>query len=134
MTDIEIGSGMRAEVLRYIVNGIFATLVHFAVLVFCIEVLTFPLAALANLVAVMAGITVSFLGNRYFVFHHHTGTMTRQAVRFVALYAGIALIHAGILLLWTDLLGFDYRIGFVLATGLQVAVSYVGNRSLVFAE
>ena len=134
MTDIDIGSGIRAEVLRYIANGLFATLVHYAVLVFCIEVLAFPLAALANLVAVMVGITVSFLGNRYFVFRRDTGTMTRQAVRFVALYAGVALIHAAILLLWSDLFGFDYRIGFVLAAGLQVAVSYVGNRSLVFAE
>jgi putative flippase GtrA len=123
-----------AEILRFIANGLFATLIHFAVLVLCIEALTFPSAALANLVGVMAGIAVSFLGSRYFVFRRNTGTMGWQAVNFVVLYVGIAFIHAVILLLWTDILTLDYRVGFVLASGLAAAFSYWGNRTLVFAE
>jgi putative flippase GtrA len=123
-----------AEILRYIANGLFATLVHFMILLFGIEVLAFPSASLANLVAAMIAICVSFIGNRHFVFRGHTGTMKQQARRFVALYASIATIHAAVLLLWTDMLSLDYRIGFVLATGLAVAFSYWGNRTLVFAE
>ena len=42
---------------RYIVNGVFATAVHFAVLTFNLKVLGFASAGLANLVAAVFGIT-----------------------------------------------------------------------------
>lgn len=121
-----------AEIARYIVNGLAATAIHFGVLSFCLEVLRLPSAALANLVAATFGISASFLGSRYFVFRRPDEPMARQAARFGALYAGIAVLHALVLALWTDLGGLDYRVGFLLATGLQVVLSYWGNKRLVF--
>jgi putative flippase GtrA len=128
-------SGARHEfgqVARYIVNGLAATAVHFGVLTFCLEVLRLPSAGLANLVAAGFGITTSFLGSRYFVFRRPDEPIGQQAARFGALYAVIAGLHALVLALWTDVLGYDYRWGFLLATGLQVALSYWGNKRLVF--
>ena len=84
------------------------------------------------MVAACFGITASFFGSRYFVFLRPDGAIGRQAARFGALYAGIAGLHALVLALWTDWLGLDYRWGFFLATGLQVALSYWGNKRLVF--
>lgn len=121
-----------AEIARYIVNGVAATAIHFGVLSFGLEVLKLPSAGLANLVAAAFGITASFLGSRYFVFRRPDEPMGRQAARFGALYAAIALLHALVLALWTDVAGLDYRIGFLLATGLQVVLSYWGNKRLVF--
>ena len=68
----------------------------------------------------------------------HTGRsarapVARQASRFVLLYALLALLHGLVLYLWTDRLGFDYRIGFLLATGMQLVLSYLGNKIMVFA-
>ena len=123
-----------SEVLRYILNGIVATIVHFAILSFGIEVLEIPSAGFANFIAACIGITVSFLGNRYYVFRAHGETMLRQALHFAGLYASIACLHSAVLFLWTDWLGSDYRIGFVLATGLQVSLSYIGNKLLVFSK
>lgn len=120
------------EIGRYVANGLFATAVHYGVLSFCLEVLLLPSAGLANLVAAGFGITVSFLGSRYFVFRRHDESIGKQASRFLALYAAIAGLHALVLALWTDVLGHDYRWGFLLATGLQVALSYWGNKRLVF--
>jgi putative flippase GtrA len=68
------------------------------------------------------------------VFQDHSESLPRQAMRFAGLYAGIAVLHAGFLLVWTDLSGLDYRLGFLLATGIQTALSYLGNRHLVFAK
>ena len=127
------GSGREAaQVARYVANGLVATAVHYGVLVFGLEVLRIPAAGLANLVAAVFGIATSFLGSRYFVFRRHDQPITGQAAKFVALYAAIAVLHGLVLGVWTDWWGLDYRWGFVLATGLQVACSYWGNKRLVF--
>lgn len=131
MAAIEI-SAEHGRQLRYVVNGLVATGVHYAVLSFGLEQLRIPSAGLANLLAATAGITTSFLGSRYFVFRASDGSMLDQAARFVVLYASIALLHGAVLWLWTDIGRLDYRLGFLVATALQVMLSYWGNKRLVF--
>ncbi len=121
-----------AEAVRYVVNGMAAAGVHYAALLFNLNVLAVPSAGLANLLAALVGITASFLGSRYFVFRGHAEGLLPQAAKFGLLYGAIALLHGLVLHLWTDLAHFDYRIGFLLALFLQVALSYWGNKRLVF--
>ncbi len=123
-----------AEVLRYVINGLVATLVHFSILTFNIEVLDFRSAGVANFVAVLFGISASFLGSRYYVFRKHSDPILGQATVFVMLYGGIALLNGLVLLVWTDIYGYDYRVGFILATFIQVSMSYAGNKFLVFRQ
>lgn len=120
------------EVVRYIVNGLFATALHYAVLSSLLGAAAWTSAGLANLCAAVVGISASFLGSRYFVFRPVRGVLTEQIMRFGALYGLIALLHGVVLLLWSDWLGQDFRIGFLLATGMQVSLSYLGNKWLVF--
>jgi putative flippase GtrA len=133
MSEVTAAPHPRAELLRFIVNGLVATAVHFGVLTLNLEVLGFESAGLANLCAAVAGISASFLGNRCFVF---LGSARQpwlpQALKFSVLYGAIALLHGAVLWLWTDRFGLDYRAGFLIATGLQVSLSYVGNKLLVF--
>jgi putative flippase GtrA len=89
-------------------------------------------AGLANLIAAAFGITASFLGSRYFVFRKTDVPLSRQALKFAGLYGVIALGHGAVLFAWTDWHHLDYRLGFLLATSLQVLLSYVGNKLLVF--
>ena len=123
----------RHELIRFVVNGLVATAVHYAVLTFNLEVLGFGSAGVANLCAAVVGIATSFLGSRYYVF---AGCARQawlpQAIKFSGLYGAMAMLHWLVLRLWTDRLGLDYRLGFVIATGLQVALSYLGNKFLVF--
>jgi putative flippase GtrA len=127
-------SAARNEVLRYITNGLVATVIHFGVLTFNIHIVGMRSAGVANLVAAVFGITSSFLGNRYFVFKKHQAPILSQATAFLLLYASIAALHGLVLYLWTDVYGFDYRIGFIIATIFQVALSYWGNKTLVFRK
>ncbi len=120
------------ELLRYAINGVVATAAHYGVLTFNLEVLNFPSAGLANLAAAVFGITTSFLGSRYFVFRKNDETITLQAMKFSGLYGVIAVLHFLVLLIWTDWLGLDYRLGFLIATGFQLSLSYIGNKFLVF--
>ena len=72
-----------------------------------IEVLKLGSAGLANLLAAPLGIATSFLGNRYFVFQRQDGDLLQQALRFIGLYAAIALLHGSLLYVWSDLLKFN---------------------------
>ncbi|MCZ6887065.1 MAG: GtrA family protein [Gammaproteobacteria bacterium] len=124
--------GDRSEVLRYGINGLVATAVHFAVLTINVDVLLIPSAALANTIAACFGVTASFIGSRYFVFRKRSGPLLRQAAQFSGLYVLIAALHGTVLFFWTDLYHLDYRTGFVLATVIQVMCSYWGNKMVVF--
>jgi putative flippase GtrA len=120
------------EIFRYGINGLAATAVHYIVLTFNLKVIELPSAGLANLIAALFGITASFLGSRYFVFPGTGDNIFAQAAKFSVLYGAIAILHGLVLLVWTDWIGNDYRVGFLLATSLQVLGSYFGNKFLVF--
>jgi putative flippase GtrA len=99
---------------------------------FNIEVAGVKSAGFANLIAAVFGISISFIGSRYFVFRMHQSPVANQLLAFLLLYASIACLHGLVLYGWTDLYGLDYRFGFVVATFLQVVFSYWGNKVVVF--
>jgi putative flippase GtrA len=120
------------EILRYGLNGLAATAVHYSVLVAGFGFLKIPSAGLANLIAAACGIAVSFFGNRIFVFRDDAESVLRQAARFGLLYAAIAVFHTGFLAIWTDVYALNYSVGFLFATCFQTVSSYFGNKYLVF--
>jgi putative flippase GtrA len=87
---------------------------------------------LAYWIGAAFGILTSFLGSRYFVFRKGEAPVATQAVKFLLLYLLIALLASGVMHLWSDWLGLDSNVGFILATGVQVCLSYLGNKFVVF--
>ena len=120
------------ELVRYVTNGLVATAVHYGVLSFNLNALGVPSASMANLIAAIFGITISFLGNRYFVFNTTEDALLKQALKFSSLYGAIAVLHGVVLFVWSDWMGFDYRVGFLIATAFQMSLSYLGNKKMVF--
>jgi len=120
------------ELLRYIINGVVATAVHYGVLTANLNIFAFESAGLANFVAALCGISMSFLGSRYFVFKNTAESFFMQFSKFGGLYGLIAIAHGAVLFVWTDLCALDYRIGFLIATALQMSCSYLGNKFWVF--
>ena len=125
-------SAQALEIIRYGINGLAATAVHYGVLTFNLKAIEISSAGLANLIAAVFGIGASFLGSRYFVFATKDEPILKQAIKFSGLYGAIALLHGLVLLIWTDRHGLDYRLGFLIATVIQVLLSYLGNKFLVF--
>jgi putative flippase GtrA len=123
---------LRSQAARYVLNGLLASAVHFAVLLLALDLLHLRSAGLSNLLASVVGISASFLGNRYFVFAASAQPFADQLLRFGGLYGAIAAVHAVTLWAWTDVGGLDYRVGFLLAVGIQLILSFVGNKTLVF--
>ena len=127
-------NGRPPELIRYLINGVLATAVHFGILSFNLNIVDFASAGFANFIASLFGIGTSFLGNRYFVFPKTGEAIMTQAMKFGGLYGVIAVFHGLVLLLWTDWYALDYRIGFLIATAVQVSLSYLGNKLLVFRK
>jgi putative flippase GtrA len=118
--------------VRYIINGLFATSIHYIALTINIEIYDMKSAGIANFIAALFGISISFLGNRYYVFRSRNKPLVNQSIMFFGLYTLISLIHGAVVYLWTDLQGFDYRLGFIIASVIQFIISYLGNKLLVF--
>lgn len=124
----------KAEVFRYITNGLVATAAHYLILTFNVEVVGIQSAGLANFIAACMAICVSFLGSRYFVFRKTDEPILTQAAKFGLLYFVLALVHGGVMWTWSDHFGLDYRLGFLVATCIQVVSSFLGNKFLVFGK
>jgi len=122
------------DFFRYIINGLIATSVHYGVLKFNIEILNFLSAGLASLTASAFGIASSFLGSRYFVFRKSRESIKFQAIKFSGFYGLIAILHFSVLFVWHDYLGLDFRFGFLIATALQLPISYIANKYIVFKK
>ena len=122
------------RLLRYAINGLLATGVHYALLSVLVGPMGLRPFALANLLAAVIGTVTSFFGNRQFVFKAVGGSVRLQAARFIAIYAALALIHSAYMYVWCDHFEKNYQTGFVLATALQFLLSYIANSLLVFKE
>ena len=120
--------------IRYLLNGMVATTVHYTCLTFALRENVISSAGEANFFAAIFGIATSFLGSRYFVFHEFCDTLLRQLGRFMLLYGLVACLHALLLFAWTDVMGLNYTAGFLIGIVLQTTVSYFGNRYLVFKK
>lgn len=123
---------LKYEPVRYIINGVIATGVHYGILNFNILFIGIESVGIANFISAIFGITASFIGSRCFVYKGHTNSLKSQVIRFGFMYASIAVLHGFVLYLWSDIYLLSYHIGFLVATFLQVSLSYIGNKVLVF--
>jgi len=120
------------EPTRYIINGLIATFIHYSILNFNILILNMESAGIANFIAAIFGIITSFIGSRYFVYQNHTNALISQVFRFLLLYGSIAILHGLVLYIWVDIYSLNYHLGFIVATLMQVLLSYIGNKVIVF--
>ena len=128
-----VRSSSSTQLFRYILNGVVATAVHYTILSLLVALDALPYAGLANTVAAAFGIASSFIGNRYFVFADLSRPAWQQLLRFLPIYAILALFHGVFLFFWTDIGGYDYRIGFLISVFVQFVCSYVANKRWVFS-
>jgi putative flippase GtrA len=115
-------------------NGCFATIVHYGFLEFNLNVLMLSTIAFANVIACCFGILVSFLGNKYIVFKSISGSFSGQLFHFFLFYCFVAIFHGTFIYIWADFNGYNYRIGFLIATALQVLITYNYNKILIFKK
>ncbi len=120
------------ETYKFIINGLFATLVHFLVLLILISFS--PLNyGFSNFIGYIFSITSSFLGNKFFVFkdsnNKHAFT---QVIKFIFLYIFLAINSGFALYIWTDINKYNFVIGFLGITALNTIISFLVNKFLIY--
>ncbi len=119
------------QLVRFALNGLAATAVHYAALTFFLEVVHVPSAGISNGIASFFGISASYIGNRVFVFGSKA-RVSRTLPAFVAIYAIVAAVHAGFLWIWTDIGQLPYPAGFVIATAISTTITFLASKIFVF--
>lgn len=126
---------MRASIsgrcFRFLINGLVATLVNYTVLVILIEYTAIKYTGVASFLSAIVGISVSFIGNRLYVFKS-SGPVLMELIKFKVVYLATALLQALCMTIWSDMLSLNYTTGFILVTLTSVFLSYFSNRSFVF--
>lgn len=124
--------GIGLQGLRFVIVGIVATLTHFLVVVGLMDGLSFPLASVANVIGVVLGSTVSYLGNFFWTFRaagHHLARVTRFAV----VYGIIFSLNGLIMLVAADIMGLPYLIPLMVSLCVTPVLTFLLNRYWVFA-
>jgi putative flippase GtrA len=111
--------------------GVVATLVHYATLVILVDVLAIASATVATVVGSVVGIATSYVGNHSLVFRANADHL-RFAPRFGLLYGLVMGLHGGLMYLCTEVFEAAYAWGFVAATALSSATTFLANRYFVF--
>ena len=114
---------------RYAAVGVLATLVHYAILIVCVERARWP-AWLASGCGASIGAQVAYLGNRWFTFSSRAGFGVSW-LRFQILALAGALLGMMIVAL-AVYLGIHYVLAQMLATGIAMVLTFLFNRSWTF--
>lgn len=125
-----VGSGIQS--LRFAAVGIAATLVHFLTVAVLIDGLGFPIASVANVMGVVAGSSVSYLGNCFWTFRAE-GRHVARVVRFAVVYGLVFSLNGLIMLVATDIAGIPYMIPLTVSLCITPVLTFLLNRHWVFA-
>jgi len=122
------------EVVRFIINGLIATSVHFVILYLCVSYSILPYDGISNLIGAIFGSIFSFLGNKFYVFRGSNNNVFIQTSQFIVLYALMALNHGVFLYYWSDLGNHNYMVGFIIVTIVNTIISFLCNKYMIFNQ
>ena len=117
------------QLMRYAAVGAVATVVHYLLLVVCVEVAAWP-AWLASGFGAVAGAQVAYYGNRRFTFSHR-GARAASWPRFQATALLGAVAGMGVVALAVRM-GLYYLLAQMLATLLMLLLTFGINRRWTF--
>ena len=119
------------QVKRFVLVGLGATGAHFLVLSAAVHIFQVASLTVATVIGTCVGIVVSYLGHHRFTFAAVGGHVPRFGM-FVIVYGVVMTLHAGLMYVMGDTLGWTYAVPFIIATAFSAAVTFVLTRQVVF--
>ena len=116
---------------RFVLVGLGATMAHFLVLSAAVHVFQIASLTVATLLGTCVGIVVSYLGHHRYTFAAVGGHVPRFSM-FVIVYGVVMSLHAGLMYIMGDQLGWAYAVPFVVATIISAIATFVLTRQVVF--
>ena len=121
------------EIYLFLTNGIIATVTHFIILFVFVENNLFSYISFSYFFAAIISISISFLGNKYFVFQNKNN-FVGDLLRFFLLYIVLLILNSVIIYILCDVIDIDYKVGFTIALVFQTIFSYLGLKFFVFLK
>ncbi len=121
------------EIYLFLTNGIIATVTHFIILFVFVENNLFSYVSFSYFFAAIISISISFLGNKYFVFQNKNN-FVGDLLRFFLLYIVLLILNSVIIYILCDVIDIDYKVGFIIALVFQTIFSYLGLKFFVFLK
>lgn len=116
---------------RFVLVGLGATAAHFIVLSAAVHIFHVASLTVATIMGTCVGIVVSYLGHHRYTYAAVGGHIPRFSL-FLIVYGVVMSLHAGLMYVMGDTLGWTYAVPFVLATVISAFVTFVLTRQLVF--
>ncbi len=129
-TDNRPGTIM-GQAKRFVLVGLGATGAHFLVLAAAVHIFQVASLTVATLMGTCVGIVVSYLGHHRFTFAA-VGRHVPRFGMFVIVYGVVMTLHAGLMYVMGDTLGWTYAVPFIVATAISAAITFVLTRQVVF--
>lgn len=126
----------RYDVLVYLVFGGLTTVVNFAVLFPCVNVLGMS-PTVGNTVAWIVAVAFAYVTNKPFVFESHDWSVSvvgPELAKFVSTRIGSLVIEDVILFVTVQTFGWNLAIWKLVTQVLVIIINYVGSKLLVFRK
>jgi putative flippase GtrA len=123
---------LKKEALKFLLNGLISTLIHYVILVVAIEILGVVSIVLANMMAGATAVLYSFVGNKYYVFKSHDEVLYFQAFKFLIVYTLLIILHTIAMFVLTNKMSVSYHISFIMVSSLFAMASFFLNKIVVF--
>lgn len=120
---------LQVDFARFLVSGGFNTLVTYGLYLLLLNVLSYRTS---YTIAYVAGIVLAYSLNRYFVFKSHQGI--KSVALFPLVYLAQYLTSLLILWVWVNKLGFDERVGPLLAILITVPLTFIFSKFLFLSR
>ena len=125
-----------AESIRYIIVGVTTTLLNYGLFELMQTVIGISVTV-SNVTSICVAIVFSYVANKLYVFKRHSDSQATLALEFIK-FVGSRLItmaiEVGIVELFDKVLGYDARIGKVVALVLVIIVNYILSKMIVFKK
>ena len=106
---------------RFVMSGIISTLIHFSFLFILVEILSIFSVGLS-----------SFILNNFFVFRKSFKGIMKTYLKFVLSNIFVIFATSFLFVIWSDLLSYDYRMGFIFIYGLIAIFNFYFYKNLIF--
>ena len=117
----------------FVINGMVATVLHYAVFFLCLSLLAVQSPGLCFFVGSILGTVASFLGNRFVVFATNEGKVLPQFAKFVLTYMAISLCVSFIVDRCSTETDLSSPIIFLIGVAIQVSLSFLISKWLIFS-
>ena len=130
------GKDLGSETIRYLAVGATTSVVSFGLFTFLYQIAGLNVTV-SNVISISVAIVYAYAANKLVVFRKRSGSfeeLAREFCKFVGSRLFTMALEVGAVELFYGVLGFDARVGKLLAQAITVVANYLISKLIVFRK